>query len=244
MNLEKLQKNWDEFGQIDPMWAILTDPAKRGRKWQAEEFFETGKGDIAELMGHLDRMRLPASRRKALDFGCGIGRLSQALAGYFEEVHGVDIAPSMIRQARDYNAHGTRCVYHLNHAPSLELFGDNVFDLVYSSITLQHIEPEYSTRYIREFVRVLVPGGALVFRLPSVLPDTFKQRVKRALPAPVLKMYYWTKGGHGPKMEMHGIERERVVQLLESAGARVLEIAPDESAGKPWVCFRYFATKP
>lgn len=249
MKLKKLQKNWDAFGQIDPMWAILTDPAKRGRKWQAEEFFKTGGQEIDRLMSHLEALGLPLYRRRALDFGCGLGRLSQALASHFDEVHGVDIAPSMIRGAEQYNAHGTRCVYHLNPAPSLELFSNDTFDLVYSSLVLQHIEPKYSANYIREFARVLAPSGAIVFRLPSVLRavdppvDSFKQKVKRTLPSPVLDMYHWAKRPPGPTMEMHGIEREQVASLLTSAGARVVKIAEDDSAGDAWVSFCYFATK-
>jgi tRNA/tmRNA/rRNA uracil-C5-methylase (TrmA/RlmC/RlmD family) len=102
MSLEDVRKNWDALGKIDPMWAILAEPSKKGRKWQTEEFFETGVSEIAELMGRLDEINVGVSRHKALDFVCGIGRLSQALARYFEEVHGVDIAPSMIQLAEQF----------------------------------------------------------------------------------------------------------------------------------------------
>ena len=39
--------------------------------------------------------------------------------------------------------------------------------LVYSNIVLQHIHPHYSKQYLKEFLRVLKPGGMLVFQLPS-----------------------------------------------------------------------------
>src|SRR5262249_5547329 len=49
---------------------------------------------------------------------------------------------------------------------------DAAFDLVYSNVVLQHMEPEYSARYIHEFTRILAPGGVAVFQLPShLLPD-------------------------------------------------------------------------
>ena len=48
----------------------------------------------------------PAARRSALDFGCGIGRLSQALAEHFDQVYGVDISPKMIELARAAQSQG------------------------------------------------------------------------------------------------------------------------------------------
>ncbi|WP_420485333.1 class I SAM-dependent methyltransferase [Iningainema tapete] len=107
------------------------------------------------------------SRKTALDFGCGVGRLSQAMVQYFETVHGVDISPSMLKLADKYNQHGSKCKYHLNDQDNLKLFPDNYFDFIYSKITLQHMEPQYSRRYIREFLRILAPQGLLIFQIPS-----------------------------------------------------------------------------
>jgi SAM-dependent methyltransferase len=114
-----------------------------------------------------DRLHHPAQRRTALDFGCGLGRLTQALAEHFEHVIGVDIAPSMIRQARDLNRVGERCEYVVNDAADLRILGERRFDLITSSIVLQHIHPKYSLDYIREFVRLLEPGGLLLFDLTA-----------------------------------------------------------------------------
>jgi SAM-dependent methyltransferase len=104
---------------------------------------------------------------RALDFGCGVGRLTQALAGKFSECDGVDIAPSMIARANELNRFGNRCRYHVNDRNDLALFGDDVFDLIYSDIVLQHIPPEFGAAYIRDFTGVLAPGGVLVFQIPS-----------------------------------------------------------------------------
>jgi SAM-dependent methyltransferase len=55
----------------------------------------------------------------------------------------------------------------VNPADDLRLFPDNSFDLVYSNIVLQHMEPRYSESYIGEFIRVLKPGGMTYFQLPA-----------------------------------------------------------------------------
>ena len=166
MELQRLKENWDALGRQDALGVILSYPL-RVNDWRIEEFFETGEREIREVLDAGGRFGVPAERRTALDFGCGVGRLTQAMCGYFERCHGVDIAPSMLEVAEQLNRHGERCRYHLNDSPTLAMFDDGAFDFVYSNITLQHIEPAYSRRYIAEFVRVLRPGGLLVFQLPS-----------------------------------------------------------------------------
>ena len=149
------------------MWAVLSDPDKSNNRWDVEEFFETGKHEIEELFSCLDNNGLTVARRRCLDFGCGVGRLSQALCAYFDSVDGVDIANTMVERARCYNRYSERCRYHLNARADLRLFKDASFDLVYSIIVLQHMEPELAEGYIGEFVRVLAPGGLAVFQVPS-----------------------------------------------------------------------------
>lgn len=175
MNLQELQRHWDAFGRQDPMWAILTDPARKGRRWTAAEFFATGAEEIGAFMVEATALGLPRHRRRALDFGCGLGRLTQALAVHADSVVGLDVAPSMIEQARVFNQHGPRVEYHLQAAPPFAGVADRTVDLVYTGRVLQHIAPEYSRRYITELARVLAPGGFLSFDVPS-----------RALDAPAL----------------------------------------------------------
>lgn len=157
---------WERLAQLDPLWAILSDPAKKGRGWTLEAFFETGRREISLLFYQLAQLGLDPRRGRALDFGCGVGRLSQALGELFDEVVGVDISPTMVRLARLANRHGTRVQYVQNDTSGLgSLTGG--FDFIYSNIVLQHIAPEQSLAYVREFFRLAAPGGVVVFQLPS-----------------------------------------------------------------------------
>lgn len=165
--LDKLQKVWQALAQDDPMWAILSDPEKRGRKWNRDEFFETGTREIRALFETLEKQDIRYATRAALDFGCGLGRLTQALAPYFEKVYGVDISPEMIERATEMNAYADRCRYLLNTAEDLRQFSNHQFSFIYSMIVLQHIPPDLSESYLREFFRVLEPDGLMIFQLPS-----------------------------------------------------------------------------
>src|SRR5215207_2387368 len=104
MRLSGLRQHWDEYGRRDPLWAVLTAPDKQGNRWTVDEFLQTGRDEIAQLMAYLTSLGVTAKRRRALDFGCGAGRLTYALADWFESVVGLDIAPSMIEVARKLHA--------------------------------------------------------------------------------------------------------------------------------------------
>jgi 2-polyprenyl-3-methyl-5-hydroxy-6-metoxy-1,4-benzoquinol methylase len=167
VKLEELKKDWDALGRIDPLWAVLTHEDRRNRAWDEEAFLANGREEIAGVMRDLERLGRPARRGRCLDFGCGVGRLTQALAEHFARCDGVDIAPSMLETARRLNRHGDRVAYRLNDTDDLALFPSGSFDFVYSNIVLQHVGPEAAKAYIREFVRLLAPGGLALFQVPS-----------------------------------------------------------------------------
>ena len=158
---------WDAHAERDPLWAILSDPNKRDGKWDVKKFFLTGVGEISSLIYRLRSNGIAAPRGRALDFGCGVGRLSQALAAHVDHVTAVDISPRMIQLANALNRLPGRVSYVCNQRDDLAPFGDASFDFILSNIVLQHVPPQASVRYLSEFMRLLAPAGVLVFQLPS-----------------------------------------------------------------------------
>src|SRR5262245_18956478 len=122
MKLEDLQKHWDRFGETDPLWAILTKPGTEGGRWDITEFLTTGVDEIQEVIQYAQAIAPGFAMGRALDFGCGVGRLTQALAKHFLQADGVDIAPSMIESAKRLNVAGEQCRYWLNSSADLRLF--------------------------------------------------------------------------------------------------------------------------
>jgi glycosyltransferase involved in cell wall biosynthesis/ubiquinone/menaquinone biosynthesis C-methylase UbiE len=233
----KIQQSWDRFGIEDPFWAVLTNPDKKGGGWSEAEFFDIGRHDIRAALQRITALGIGLNFEKALDFGCGPGRLTQALAGHFREVHGVDIAPSMIAKAHELNKYGGRCVYHLNDRPDLRLFDANTFDLVYSWLVLQHMPKQLALGYISEFARVTKPGGVMVFQIPD--------RRQQARPGANvgredLPMEFWQ--GLEPIMLMCETPYTEVVKVLEEAGARVIE-AEEDGRADPTVVFCYYVAR-
>ena len=167
MRLSGLRRHWNEYGKSDPLWAILTAPDKKGNRWSIDEFLQTGRDEIARVIAYLDERGLNDRRRRALDFGCGAGRLTHALAPYFDQVTGVDIAPSMIDVARRLHGDVRGVEFKVNASDKLDSIESDSIDLVYTRLVLQHMAPRYVRAYLAEFVRVLCPGGVLLFQLPA-----------------------------------------------------------------------------
>lgn len=169
--LDAVAQTWESLGTDDPLWAVLTVPGSEGGRWDLDEFFATGDDEVAELMRRLRELGYPRATHRALDFGCGVGRLTQALARVFDEVVGVDVAASMLAEAQRLNRSGDRVRWVHNAAADLAVLGDERFDCVYTSYVLQHMDPVLARAYIAEFIRVLAPGGIAVFQIPVARLD-------------------------------------------------------------------------
>lgn len=226
MRLEDTQKNWDALGKSDPLYGVLSHDGKMGGRWDEAEFFATGVTEIAGVLRQSRELGFEP-RGRALDFGCAVGRLSQALAPHFESVTGVDIAPSMLELAAGFNRHGARVSYVLNDAPDLRRFESASFDFIYTHIVLQHMAPEYALAYIAEFVRVLKPGGLAVFQLPERAQyGILRLGLKKALPKPLLRLYrrlrYGAKAADAPEIEMNGAAESVVLSCVAAAGGKTV----------------------
>lgn len=268
MELKELQRHWNALGEQDPLFNILTRAGKEQRRWQVDEFFATAPRSVALNLQRIRRKARDFQPRRAMDFGCGVGRLSAVLCDHCDEVHGIDIAPSMLELANQYNRHPGRCHFHLNQTGNLEAFADGWFDLVYSQITLQHIENQYVRGYLREFIRVLAPGGVACFQLPTELrPPPLTQRLATSL-KPLLKPLLeqrtvarlhrsamkrvnarWPKPVVVPApqpefwMEMHPMPEAEVRSIL-SEELEILGVHADQAAGRHYHSRTYIARKP
>jgi SAM-dependent methyltransferase len=229
MNLKSLKNNWESLAERDALFAILTDQSRVGGKWNVAEFMATGEAEIETVMHHLAGIGcIPNYAGKALDFGCGVGRVTQALAPRFTSCVGVDISRQMIEKARSLNLYA-HCRYLANSGEQLA-FADASFSFIYSNIVLQHVPRRFSTAYLREFVRVLAPGGLLVFGVQDsfAAPDvsSLLVRVRHVLR---IRSRIRAAAGVGD-MQMHCLPERVVRKALGSA--RIVDIQFTNTAAK------------
>lgn len=243
------QQDWEDLGALDPCWAILAWPTRRFGRWDLDEFFRSGEVEIARLTVDMQHLGYPARRERALDFGCGVGRVTRALAPHFRHCYGVDVSAPMIAAARKLNAAFSNCEFVLNGDPDLRMFPDGHFDLIYSVLVLQHL-PMRATiaAYVADLARILAPAGLLVCQIPSHIPLRRQLQPRRRLygilrSLGVVPRVLYHRLGLFP-MRMTSLAEQDVRALLTGAGARVLEARADEMASTAIESRTYYVTRP
>ena len=156
-------QEWEQWGERDPYFGVITDPKFRKNTMTSEakyEFFCSGQLHVDRVFTSC-RGRIEASfaPKRVLDFGCGVGRLLPAFAAHAEAVVGVDISAAMLEEARrncdDHHVGNVTLVRSDDALSAVE----GRFDLVHSAIVLQHLDPDRGLRIVERLIGLLAPGG-------------------------------------------------------------------------------------
>jgi SAM-dependent methyltransferase len=100
---------------------------------------------------------IPPSARSVLDVGCGLGRLTRAIASGNRNIVGLDVSPRMIARAK---SEGTPAGATFLEGDFLELdLGERRFDCIVSAAALHHMP---AAPALRRMCGLLRPGGRLV----------------------------------------------------------------------------------
>lgn len=241
--LDKLSRDWTTLGSEDPLWAVCVDADRRRGRWEIGEFMASGEAEIAAALERLDQLGMCPARTAALDFGCGVGRLTAALRGYFDSVTGVDISGSMLARAKDLLAGQPGCTFIHNASPDLRVFPDASFDLVYSSLVLQHMPRALAVAYLTEFVRVVRPGGAVVIVVPEAHKPTLGGAVYALAPRCVIGLVQRKIFGYPAPMQMTTLPARLVRPVVERGGARLVASDARSGVGQHWLMKCHFISK-
>jgi SAM-dependent methyltransferase len=159
--LAKTDRDWEYWGAHDAYFGVLSTDRFRKEQVDAhrDEFFATGRQQIDHRLAHLESRLGPIARHRALDFGCGVGRLTEALAKQFDAVTGLDISRSMLGEAeRNASAHGLSTItYALSDDGLTNAQGP--FDFVHSCMVIQHIPRTQGMSLIPKLLALTAPGG-------------------------------------------------------------------------------------
>lgn len=161
----KMRQDWDARARENAFYYI----ASSRDDWTPEAFFQSGEESVREFViadrDEICRGRDPKKMR-ALEIGCGAGRMTRALASFFGEAHGVDVSREMIERGRVLLTDRPNAFLHNNSGADLRVLGDLRFDFAFSFIVFQHIPSKgVIEHYVREVSRVLKPGGVFKFQV-------------------------------------------------------------------------------
>jgi ubiquinone/menaquinone biosynthesis C-methylase UbiE len=198
-----MRADWDARAREDAHYYVAF-----GRRDQDEaEFLSTAADVLRELEKELKRFPAsqPPSARRALEIGCGPGRLIRPMGRHFGEIHGLDVSPEMIAQARARLADIPGAHLHATTGSDLSLFPENHFDFVYSYAVFQHIpSAEVVFSYLRETVRVLKPGGFAHLHINGLPKNS--------------RAYTTWEGARISADEIRAFTREHAIDLLALTG--------------------------
>ncbi|MEM6525470.1 MAG: class I SAM-dependent methyltransferase [Bacteroidota bacterium] len=141
-----------------------------------------------------------AKGKTILDAACGPGKYSEILLSMGADVTGFDASPKMIKYAKARNPEAKFFIQDL--ALPFQTLADRSFDTVLSALAMHYVENWTLT--IKEFHRVLKPGGQLVISIehPFFEYNYFKSR--RYFDVEAVKC---TWNGFGVPIEMHSYRR-------------------------------------
>lgn len=224
-SIEWWNKSLDEVGVHGMDKLVSADAA-----W--DDVLQSGRDDLARAISITNMSVGPD--RTVLEVGCGVGRMSAALADSFGTVVGIDIAPRLIEEAQRRNA-SERVTFEVADGQGLHPKSVEHCDTVFSYEVFYYIPPALLTVYFRDAHRLLSPGGQFVFQL-NLEPIRLKTRLsfllRRMLYACGIKHWRGWPTGAGYRRYYHSPAWLR--KTLAAAGFHVERIA-GPSARQMWV---------
>ena len=139
---------------------MRVEPGQIGRLYDAiAAWWDDQQATSTSGLAYVRRVaELPANRRRALDVGCGSGRLTAALTGAGYRVVGMDVSPGMLALARG------------RHPGSPFLQADictwtppEQYDLVIAWDSIFHVPHAEQRGVVGKLCDALAPGGAVLF---------------------------------------------------------------------------------
>lgn len=138
---------------------------------------------------------------KILDAACGPGKYAEILMERGADVLGLDLSPAMITEARKRNpVHGQFMVHDLEEP--LHMCADASVDIVLCALALHYLKDWHFT--IREFARVLKPGGVFVYSIEHPFFEYTSVNSKRYFDVEPI-MITWR--GFGKAVDVHSFRR-------------------------------------
>ncbi|MBN1585114.1 methyltransferase domain-containing protein [Candidatus Uhrbacteria bacterium] len=102
--------------------------------------------------------------KKILEIGCGTGLFTLEIAKTGNEIIAIDISNDLLGVARK-RVYGDNVEFRIENAYQTS-FIDGFFDFIVGSSVLHHLDVD---RAIREFYRLIKPGGEIIFTEPNML---------------------------------------------------------------------------
>jgi trans-aconitate methyltransferase len=226
---------WDRWG-ADLYFANTGERAHRGRV--VDELFAQGGAYLDRVEARFAELGTPVEHRgTALDFGCGVGRVLVPMAQRYARTVGVDVAETMLAEARRHLGGRRADLRNYDGADIEACLGDLRFDVLHTTRTIQHIPPDDGMRILASLLARLNPGGVALVQAPMCAPNTLFHRLNRLRErSPLLiRLGHLLATGHtefkatDPVHHWYLYSADRLLPLFQQAGCEVrwADLDPD-----------------
>jgi SAM-dependent methyltransferase len=214
--LRDTDADWRELGEANPYWAVLNEDRFSQETLSDEvidDFYKSGEEDVDRIIGLVRRCLGEVPRVQcALDFGCGVGRLSAAMAKRAEQVVGYDISSGMLRVAQSRAGRNLRFV---------DVLPGGQFDWINALIVFQHIPPGRGLPILRDLLSRLAPRGFVTLDFPLYSEEASGRRDKRVRRLLSKLKSYVVQSGHNPPVgfvSMYNYNFVEIIRAFSSSG--------------------------
>lgn len=216
--------HWRRWAETDAYFGVFSEPRFRKDvvKDNRDAFFASGQDHVHERLAAAERHFGPFERRRALEFGCGVGRLTLPLSTVFDQVTALDIAPAMLAEATR-NAHGVGAG-NISFAQSDDVLSEaqGQFDFVMSCIVFQHIPTRRGLQIVQRLLEKVAPGGIFAVQFCIGKHNSLASRLRFWLQCNVPGVHEfmnWKRGRpvREPFMEMNAYPLDRIVAMADAA---------------------------
>jgi SAM-dependent methyltransferase len=244
---DSTDRSWESHGRREAYYGVLATDRFRNANLSESviaEFMLSGEGHIDDVLGYVERNMGPVRRGRALDFGCGVGRLLLPLARRFEQAVGLDISDSMLAETQRNAEKAGVSNISVAHSPD-ELPPGETYDFIHTVIVLQHIPLARGEALIAALLSRLTPGGVAALHVNLKLRRTrlraFCSFLRRNftplnVPANLLSGRPWNE----PMMQMNEYRLDRLYQIGLANGftSMLVWAAEIPQASQAFVLFR------
>jgi SAM-dependent methyltransferase len=230
-NARKTDDDWLRIGLEEPYWGVLTDDRFARRNIDAaaiSEFYSSGQSDMEALVAQVSRLFGPwKTSSNALDFGCGVGRLSFAMTRWSSFVTGYDISPGMLDVAR------SRC----NSRPDILFtreFPNGPFDWINSYIVFQHMPPKQGLEILDRLLQRLSENGLLTLHFTlyrDVTCEPAHPRMRTGLGRALRQVLGRPPNPPVGAISMYDYDLGSIVERLNARGVRNLLLIHTQHGG-------------
>jgi SAM-dependent methyltransferase len=238
---------WEEWGQRDPYFGVITDPKFRRSQLNddvKQEFFASGEAHINHVLAMIRTHIAPDFvPHTVLDFGCGVGRLLVPFAAVAHDVVGLDVSTSMLKEARlNCEMRQLTNVRLLPSDDSLSGLSDT-FDLIHSSIVFQHIPIQRGRTIFDKLLQHLRPGGvgAIQLTYSKACFASTHGIAPPGLSSPEILMPVPSKDAD-PVMQMNPYNMNEILFLMQRRGVQRFHVEFSDHGGELGV-FLFFSAQ-